>query len=122
MGKLFEIKHKFSAEILFSLECKSLKICVEAFVKTGLPLRGADLRGADGEKIIINLTPLQILGLYWDILIFDSHMKIGCEFHAIKDWSEFSDTRIKEMDTNALKFWKANKEFLMLFCKLNGRN
>mgnify|MGYP002359880110 CR=1 FL=1 len=64
---LFEIKHRFTDEVLFSLECGSLKLCVIAAVKAktyldsanlggadlggadlgGADLRGADLRGAD---------------------------------------------------------------------------
>lgn len=43
----FEIKHRFSGSVLFSLECGSLKLCVEAAVKGGADLRGANLRGAD---------------------------------------------------------------------------
>jgi len=43
----FEIKSRYSASILFSLETESLKLCVEAAVKGGADLRGADLRGAD---------------------------------------------------------------------------
>jgi hypothetical protein len=53
----FEIKHRVGAAILFSLETESLKLCVEAAVKSdanlcgaylvGAYLRGADLRGAD---------------------------------------------------------------------------
>ena len=59
---LFDIKHRFSGEVLFKLETESLKLCVEAAVKgrtdlcdadlrdadlRGADLRGADLRGAD---------------------------------------------------------------------------
>jgi hypothetical protein len=44
---LFEIKHHFNGRVLFSLETKSLKLCVEAAIKGGADLRGADLRGAD---------------------------------------------------------------------------
>jgi len=49
---LFDIKHRFSGEVLFKLETESLKLCVEAAVKgrTDLcdaDLRDADLRGAD---------------------------------------------------------------------------
>jgi hypothetical protein len=44
---LFEIKHRFSGSVLFSLETESLKLCVEAAVKDGAYLYGADLRGAD---------------------------------------------------------------------------
>ena len=43
---LFEIKHRLSGSVLFSLETESLKLCVEAAVKDGAYLRGAYLRGA----------------------------------------------------------------------------
>jgi hypothetical protein len=45
--KLFEIKNWVSGKILFSLETESLKLTLEAAVKTGADLTGADLRGAD---------------------------------------------------------------------------
>jgi len=38
-----EIKHRFNGSVLFSLECESLKICVEAAVKAGANLAGANL-------------------------------------------------------------------------------
>jgi hypothetical protein len=49
---LFKIKSRFSAEVLFSGEFGSLKLCVEAAVEAraylrGAYLSGADLRGAD---------------------------------------------------------------------------
>ena len=44
---LFEIKHRFTGSILFSLETDSLKLCVQAAVKGGADLGGADLGGAD---------------------------------------------------------------------------
>ena len=43
----FEIKHWVSGKILFSLETESLKLCIEAAVKSGADLMGADLMGAD---------------------------------------------------------------------------
>ena len=43
----FEIKSRWDAKVLFSLECGSLKFCLEAAVKTGADLTGTDLRGAD---------------------------------------------------------------------------
>ena len=43
----FEIKHRFSGSILFSVETESLKIAVELAVKGGAYLGGAYLRGAD---------------------------------------------------------------------------
>ena len=44
---LYTIPHRYSGAILFSLETESLKLCVEAAVKSGADLRGADLRGAN---------------------------------------------------------------------------
>jgi hypothetical protein len=43
----FEIKSRFSGAVLFSLECGSLRLCVEAAVKSRANLSGADLSGAD---------------------------------------------------------------------------
>jgi len=143
----FEIKNRWDGELIFKLECKSLKICLEEAIKAkadlgdadlrgadlrdaylhgaylrGADLGGADLRGADlGGKVKIQKTPLQILGLLWDIIVFDTHLKIGCEFHTIKEWSEFNDDTIKNMDTRALGFWKESKSFILDFCKANRR-
>ncbi len=44
---LHTIKHRFSGSALFELECGSLKLCVEAGVKAGADLSGANLRGTD---------------------------------------------------------------------------
>jgi len=43
---LFEIKHRHSGKVLFSLETESLKVCVVGAVRLSAGLRGADLRGA----------------------------------------------------------------------------
>jgi uncharacterized protein YjbI with pentapeptide repeats len=43
----FEIKNRFDGSVLFSLETDSLKLCVEAAVKSRADLTGADLTGAD---------------------------------------------------------------------------
>ena len=44
---IFEIKHRFTDEVLFSLECGSLKLCVIAAVKAKTYLDSANLGGAD---------------------------------------------------------------------------
>ncbi|MEB4589998.1 hypothetical protein VSS37_03310, partial [Candidatus Thiothrix sp. Deng01] len=42
-----------------------------------------------------------------------THIKIGCQFHSLKDWLSFNDRRIAEMDgKRALKFWKLWKPIL----------
>jgi len=149
--KTFEIKHRFTGKVIFSLKCKSFKICIETAIQGSANLSSADLRSADlrsanlssanlrsanlrsadlsyadlrsddGKTITINKIPLQFMGLQWDTIIFDSHIKIGCEFHSIKQWAEFDDTKIKDMDCNALKFWKQNKDMLLNICETHGR-
>ena len=40
-------------------------------------------------------------------------MQIGCEYHAIEDWRNFSDNQIREMDgKSALEFWAKYKDFI----------
>jgi hypothetical protein len=43
----YEIKHRITGAVLFSMECESIKLCVEAAVRAGATLSGADLSGAD---------------------------------------------------------------------------
>ena len=43
----FEIKNRWNSNVLFSLETESLKLCIEAAIKSEADLRGADLRGAN---------------------------------------------------------------------------
>ena len=108
----FEIKNRFTGSVLFSLETNSMKLCVEAAVKSGADLVGAYLRGAylvgaylgdadlrgaylGGAKIKddipITKGPIQIPGLHWFVTIWDCHMQIGCEFHSHDEWRGFSD-------------------------------
>jgi hypothetical protein len=42
-----EIKHQYTGSVLFSLETKSLKLCVEAAIKSRADLSGANLSGAN---------------------------------------------------------------------------
>jgi len=142
----FEIKNKFTGAVQFTAEIEadentstSLKIglAVKWAIKSRAnlsgadlsgaylsraDLSGADLSGANGEKITIEKTPIQILTEVYDIIIFDEHMKIGCEFHSLAEWWAFKDSQIAEMDrTRARKFWKAWKALLKAICKANGR-
>ena len=43
----FDITSRWNGSVLFSLETESMKLAVEAAVKSGADLGGADLRGAD---------------------------------------------------------------------------
>jgi hypothetical protein len=53
----FEIKHRVTGAVLFSLECGSLKICVEAAIKARAYLADANLEGA-------NLADANLAGAY----------------------------------------------------------
>jgi len=93
----------------------------------GVNLKGADLRGADlkgaylRDEITIDRNPIQISGAYWDIIIWDEHMQIGCEFYSLNDWFNFNDARINRMDQGALTFWQQWKESLMQICIADER-
>ena len=43
----FQIKHRFSGNLLFEAECGSLRICVEMAIKSGADLSSANLSSAD---------------------------------------------------------------------------
>ena len=81
----------------------------------GANLRGADLRGASfGEGVTAEQGVLQLIGLRWDVIIFDAHMRIGCQMHPLSDWASFDDRRIAEMDgVHALRFWRQHKSALL---------
>ena len=51
---LHEIKHRFTGEILFSLDCASLKVCVEAAVRANVSLNRASLDGASLNRASLN--------------------------------------------------------------------
>ena len=81
----------------------------------GANLRGADLRDASfGEGVTAEQGVLQLIGLCWDVIIFDAHMRIGCQMHPLSDWASFDDRRIAEMDgVHALRFWRQHKSDLL---------
>ena len=108
---LFEIKHRLSGSVLFSLETESLKLCVEAAVKDGAYLRGAYLRGANldganlggadlggadldgagkliGDRPIIQISPIGSRSDYLTAYITDNgiFLKTGCFFGTIENF------------------------------------
>ena len=114
---IFEIKHRFSGSVLFSLETESLKLCVEAAVKSGANLRGANLDGANldgaylrgahlggayldganlrgakliGDRPIIQIFPIGSRGDYLTAYITDKgpFVKTGCFFGTIEKFKE----------------------------------
>lgn len=61
----FEIKNRFSGVVLFSLETESMKLCVEAAVKSRVNLSGADLRGAKLPRAELSGANLYRANLSW---------------------------------------------------------
>ena len=127
------IKHRFSAATLCEFDVEAVKQAAEKGKSTlrGADLRGADLRGADlygadlygadlrgatldGEKV--TETPLLINGLRYWCLISDSYMRLGCKRFTHREWSEFNDDQIEEMDSGALAFWKQWGTPLLAMC------
>ena len=163
----FEIKTRDDASVLFSMETASLKLAVEAAIKSGAHLSGAHLSGANlsgahlsgadlskanlskanlswahlswahlsgahlswadlsgatiRNGITVKRAPLQVSCLVWPIIIWDSHMQIGCEFHSIAEWAAFDDEQIAGMHNDALRFWGAHKAALLALAKSDGR-
>jgi len=59
-----EIKHRWTGTILFALETESLKLCVEAAVKSKVSLNGANLYGANLDGADLNGANLYGADLY----------------------------------------------------------
>ena len=137
----FEIKNRFTGKVqlVASIKAKkddfySLKVglavrwAIEHKANlSGANLSGADLSGANlswanNEKITIKKIPIQIATGEYHVIIFDAHMKIGCEFHSLADWWNFDNERIAQMDgTRSRRFWDTWKALLMAVCEANGR-
>jgi uncharacterized protein YjbI with pentapeptide repeats len=88
----------------------------------GADLRDANLRDANLSDERLIKEPMQIIGLFWFVLITQQYMSIGCQRHTHEEWAAFTDDDISEMHDNALEFWKANREFLLAACKLHGES
>jgi hypothetical protein len=90
----FEIKHRLASEVLFSIETDSLKLAVEAAVKSGACLDGADLRGANlrGAKGLKKF-PIQIgAHKHWLITTQDGKLQIGCHVYSFEQWEKHAES------------------------------
>ena len=153
---LFEIKHRYTGSVLFSLECGSMKLCIETAVKGSADLSSADLSSADlssanlssadlnsadlrfadlrfadlnsanfrsakwPRDAVVLHPPVIITGLRWYIMLFGSHLQIGCELHSVAEWDAFDDEMISRMDSRALAWWKKNKVRILAFRDLEA--
>ena len=44
---IYSIKDRATGKVIFAVECESIRACVEAALRAGISLRGADLSGVD---------------------------------------------------------------------------
>ena len=98
---------------------------------SGANLYGANLSGANISRanlyddIKINLIPIQISTPIYNVIIFDSHLKIGCKFYLISEWEKFNDEEISSLETrssvDALAWWSRWKGPIMAICAAEGR-
>jgi uncharacterized protein YjbI with pentapeptide repeats len=87
---------------------------------TGAYLESADLRYADlrdatyGEGIEIGQNPKQILGGYFSVFVFKTHIKIGCEIKTLSQWRKTTIKAIAaEHGKQAGKEWRIWKKALL---------
>ena len=83
----------------------------------GADLRDANLYGADLRGANLRGAAIVIYGMTWTIQIAKNHIRIGCQSHSLEKWINFTDDEIDSMHSDALNFWKENKEFIINKCK-----
>lgn len=64
---------------------------------------------------------MSLHGLYWPVIISETHMKIGCQFHSHERWKAFPDKIMSLMDNKALEFWTAHKDTLLALCEAKAK-
>jgi len=85
----------------------------------GANLRGADLRGADLRGAIGNMSVIFSMQIETYPITFTCEiLQIGCKRHTHKEWMDFDDETIKNMDSSALEFWKKYKDFIFMAIEL----
>ena len=60
------------------------------------------------------VSPINVIGLIYNITILDTHIQIGCEFHSADEWFKFKDEEISAMHTDALEWWKVYKPLIQM--------
>ena len=107
-----DIKHRVLGSVLFSFECDSMKICLEAAVESRADLSGADL--ACANLACANLAGADLAGakevpvfisaiVPWTICIPASGrvINVGCHSHSPEEWLAFTAEQLDGMDNGA---------------------
>ena len=120
-----EIRHRISVAVLFSLETTSLKLCVEAAVKSGATLSGAALSGANlsgADLSVADLSGADLSGanLSCATSVIDGGYADGFKVAAYWDKSTVLHVRVgchTKTLTAARSYWqgKDNRREIMAF-------
>ena len=81
-------------------------------------LREANLQRANlvGTNLVDATLPTNVIridGMKWDVTILYGYIRIGCQYHHVDVWNEFTDDEIATMAHGASEFWKENKQILI---------
>ena len=79
-------------------------------------LRGANLRWCIGNMHEIKSAQFDTYDVTWT----KDTLAIGCQQHPIKDWWQFDDTTITNMDSDALLWWKKWKLVLQQIIEMSA--
>ena len=96
---LFEIRHNYTNQILFSLETESIKLCLERAVNSGANLREANLQGANLQGA--NLRGADLWGAdlwisqfrFAQVFATTHGLRIGCEHRTWDEWAILADKK-----------------------------
>jgi hypothetical protein len=81
---------------------------------SGAILSGANLRGVTGNMREIRSMHIDTWPVAWIMSPEGvATVQIGCQRHTLAEWAAFSDETIISMDSRALYWWRANRDFVL---------
>ena len=87
----------------------------------GADLGSANLSGANLRWCIGNMHEIKSAQFdTYDVTWTKDTLAIGCQQHPIKDWWQFDDTTITNMDSDALLWWKKWKLVLQQIIEMSS--
>ena len=122
---MITIKHKYTNEVILEIESLCNANLSNADLRyadlSGANLRGANLRGANLRWCIGNMHEIKSAQFdTYDVTWTKDALAIGCQQHPIKEWWQFDDTTITNMDRDALLWWKKWKLVLQQIIEMSA--
>ena len=76
-------------------------------------LSGSNLRGSNLSDCYLRGSNLRVLQTdIWTVYVQKDTIRIGCQYHSISDWGQFTDGQIANMHRRALIWWKIWKDVI----------